>query len=78
MTDDEEEMLRKVRIIDAMPMSERDLFLAVAGELPLLSISALEFCEVVVSVLRERRDELDPIAVMAAVLKRWQARKRVN
>lgn len=75
--DDPEEMERKVRKVQSMPLTQRDVLMDTCAVLVDLSPEALEFQEIVAIVSRETQP-FDPIAVMAAAVKRYSALRKRN
>lgn len=73
------DMERKVRAIDALPISVRDLLMSVAGDLVDLTEEQLEFAEIVVrSMLADGKRSLDPMPICAVACAKWRSRRRQN
>lgn len=74
--DDAEEMERKVRKVQALPLTQRDVLMDCCAALIDLSPEGLEFAEIV--IIESKAEPFDPIAVMARAAKRYSELRRRN
>jgi hypothetical protein len=70
----------RVRKVDAMQPTHKELLMEVAGDLVELPFGDLEFAgDVVGTLLQRRRSEvLDPAPIVAVALEKWRSRRSKN